>query len=159
MNPVHAHLLLNHVPLVGIAFGCLLLVFGHLHKSEEIVKAGLALFAVCALIALPVYFSGEGAEEIVERLPEVSESLIGNHEEAALPALIVTEILGTIAVGGLLLFRVPKILPKAYIVFSLVLALVSLRLLARAANLGGQIRHSEIRSPHVLNTGGGEERE
>jgi hypothetical protein len=40
------------------------------------------------LIALPVYFTGEPADELVENLPGVAESLIDKHKYAALFALL-----------------------------------------------------------------------
>jgi hypothetical protein len=37
-------------------------------------------FVLTALLALPVYFTGEPAEKVVERLPGVTEPLIEEHE-------------------------------------------------------------------------------
>jgi hypothetical protein len=48
----------------------------------------LGVFVFTALLALPVYFIGEPAEEVVEHLPGVAKSLIEKHENAALFALL-----------------------------------------------------------------------
>jgi hypothetical protein len=83
MNWAHIHLSLNHLPVVGIIFGVLLLLLALLRKSEELKRVSLGVFVLTALLALPVYFTGEPAEEVVEHVPGVAESLIGRHENAA----------------------------------------------------------------------------
>jgi len=63
MNWAHIHLSLNHLPVVGIIFGVLLLLLALLRKSEELKRVSLGVFVLTALIALPVYFTGEPAEK------------------------------------------------------------------------------------------------
>lgn len=58
MTAVHVHLLLNHIPILGVLFGLLLLIYGTVKKTEEIERAGLVTFIVVALITAPVFFSG-----------------------------------------------------------------------------------------------------
>jgi hypothetical protein len=74
---------LNHIPILGTVLGFLLLSVAVARKSGELKRVSLAVFVITAVVALPVYFTGEPAEEIVEHLPGVSESLIERHEEAA----------------------------------------------------------------------------
>ena len=62
MNQVHLHLLMNHLPILGVPFGLLLLCAGMLRQSDELKKAALLTFVVAALLAVPVYFTGEPAE-------------------------------------------------------------------------------------------------
>jgi hypothetical protein len=38
VNPAHLHLLLNHIPVLGIAFGLALVSLALLRKSEELKK-------------------------------------------------------------------------------------------------------------------------
>jgi hypothetical protein len=54
-------------------------------KSEEIKKMCLWVFVLGAVVALPVYLTGEPAEEVVEHLPGVAESFIESHEEMTQP--------------------------------------------------------------------------
>jgi uncharacterized membrane protein len=146
MSGAHVHLLLNHIPVLGTAFGLLLLLFGLARKSEEIKKVSLGIFVIAAVMALPVYFTGESAEGVVEHLPGVSEPIIEPHEKAGLAALIGIGILGLLALGGLFHFRRLDRLPGWFVTTALVLSVVVGGLMARTANLGGQIRHTEIRS-------------
>ena len=50
----HAHLLLNHFPTVGFSVGVGLYLVAIFRKSEEMIKAGLVIFLVIALVSLPV---------------------------------------------------------------------------------------------------------
>ncbi|HEX7295623.1 MAG TPA: hypothetical protein VF251_07710, partial [Pyrinomonadaceae bacterium] len=61
MSWVHLHLLLNHVPLLGAAFATFLLAFAMLKGSDELKKVSLGASVIAALIAIPVYLTGEPA--------------------------------------------------------------------------------------------------
>jgi len=146
MNLAHVHLALNHFPVIGIVFSFLLLATSMVKRSEELQKVSLGAFLTTALLTVPVYFTGEPAEEIVEHLPGVSKPFIEQHEEAALISLIVIEILGVMSIGGLLFFRRLGLIPHWFIAASLVLSIVSMGLMVWTANLGGQIHHPETRA-------------
>jgi hypothetical protein len=88
MNWAHVHLPLSHLPVFGTIFGVLLLLLALLRKIEELKRVSRGMFVLTALIALPVYFTGEPADELVENLPGVAESLIDKHKYAALFALL-----------------------------------------------------------------------
>jgi uncharacterized membrane protein len=146
MNPVHLHLMLNHVPVLGTAFSLALLGWALLRKSEELKKVSLGFFVIIALLAIPAYLTGEPAEELVENLPGVSKASIEQHEEAAQVAFAGVLIVGVAALGGLVFFRRGKLASDWLSVILLVLSLIVFALMARTANLGGLIRHPEIRS-------------
>ncbi len=146
MDSAHLHLLLNHLPVVGTVIGLAALGIGMWRGNEELKKVSLAVFVASAVLALPTYFTGESAEELVEDLAGVSESIIKRHEDAALVALIAVELLGLAALGALVLFQRGSHAAKLLVTTSLVLAVATVGLMARAANLGGQIRHTEIRA-------------
>jgi uncharacterized membrane protein len=55
-------------------------------------------------------------------------------------------IVGVAALGGLIFFRRGKPVPNWPSVIVLVLSLIVFVLMARTANLGGLIRHTEIRA-------------
>ena len=146
MNGAHLHLFLNHAPVIGVVIGFLLLALARLRKSGELTKISLGLLALVALVALPVYLAGEPAEKIVEHLPGVSEGLIEKHEQAGLVSLIAMEIVGVVSLVGLFLFRGERKVPNWFAAFALALSLFSAVAMGWTANLGGQIRHTEIRS-------------
>lgn len=142
----HLHLLLNHVPVIGTFLGLLLLLVAFGRKSEELKKVTLGLFVLIALVAVPVYLTGEPAEEMVENFPGISEAMIDRHEDAALFSLIAVEVAGIIALAGLLLFRRKKGLGNLLAIVTLAFSVVTGGLLAWTSNLGGQVRHTEISS-------------
>ncbi|MBI3664414.1 MAG: hypothetical protein HY234_15370 [Acidobacteria bacterium] len=139
------HLLLNHLPVFGAAFGLLLLLAALLRKSGELTKISLAVFLLTALIAIPAYLSGEPSEDYVKDLPGVSKDMIEEHEESAVFSMAGVEILGILALAALWLSRHSSEVPRWAVLTTLILALATTGLMARTANLGGQIRHSEIR--------------
>lgn len=150
LTSAHVHLALNHVPVVGAMLAAAALAVAAIFRRTGARDLGLGLLVFAALSALPAYFSGEGAEEIVEHRPGVSESLIERHEEAAARALAVTLAAGAVAATALLSIRLRRERAvRALFAMALLSALASTGLMARAANLGGQIRHDEIRS-HVV---------
>jgi uncharacterized membrane protein len=144
-NPAHLHLMLNHLPVIGTAFGLGLVGWALLRRSEELKKISLGIFIIVALLAIPAYLTGEPAEELVENLPGVSKTSIEQHEEAAQVAFAGVLIVGVAALGGLLFFRRDKAIPNWLAIIVLVLSLIVFVLMARTANLGGLIRHTEIR--------------
>ncbi|HSE38767.1 MAG TPA: hypothetical protein VLG74_15810 [Blastocatellia bacterium] len=146
MDPAHTHLILNHIPVVGLGAAILLLLYAFVRKNDEMKKAALIGFVFLALSAIPVYLTGGEAEERVEHLPGVSEAFIEEHEEAATSSLIAIEILGALSLAGLVMTRRSKAVPKWLAVISLVASVVVAAVMIRTANLGGQIRHTEIRS-------------
>lgn len=144
MDPVHFHLALNHFPLAAGLTGFLLAGLGWLRKNAEFQKAGLGILLAAALILGPVYLSGERSEERVEHLPGVSEALIERHEDAAKPVLAGFLLLGAACGVVLMGFRQPPALTRCTAGI-LALSAVVLALSFRAAALGGEIRHTEIR--------------
>ncbi|HQR35350.1 MAG TPA: hypothetical protein PLK30_21600 [Blastocatellia bacterium] len=146
MNGAHWHLFLNHLPVLGTFFGILLLLFAWAKNSNEIKRVSLGVFVLTAISAIPAYLTGEPAEEVANRLPGVTHALIEHHEEAALIALSAAVAAGVVALAGLFLSRKAKPLPVWLMLATLFLALATGGLMLRTANLGGEIRHTEIRS-------------
>lgn len=144
MDTAHVHLLLNHVPVLGAIFGLLLLTFAAWKGRDESTKVSLAVFVVVGLASLVVYLTGEAAEELVEGLPEFSEAIAERHEEAALVATVGAGLLGAVGLVGLWAYRRREV-AGWFRALSLVLALGVVGLMGWTANLGGQIRHTEIR--------------
>lgn len=64
MTAAHIHLLLNHIPILGVLFG-LLLLYGTIKKTREIKKANLVTFIVAAILTVPVFFSGVSTARVI----------------------------------------------------------------------------------------------
>ncbi|MGF2413625.1 MAG: hypothetical protein ACQUYJ_14940, partial [Ferruginibacter sp.] len=88
MSQVHLHLLITHLPVFGSILGAFVLGYGLWSKSSSTKMAAYFVFIISGIGAGIAYLTGEGAEEVVEEIQGVSESIIKLHEDAALYALI-----------------------------------------------------------------------
>lgn len=149
----HLHLLVNHLPILGAVFALLILVYGLARKSDDVVRLGLLAFVLVGVAVVGAQLTGEPAEEAVEHLAGVSEGLIHAHEEAAELSTIALALTGVVALAALVLRRGGRRLARAATLATVALGLVGAGLVARAGNLGGQIRHPEIRSGATAGTG------
>lgn len=146
MNGAHVHLIVTHLPVLGVAFGTFLLGFGLFRKNRVIQQAALGVLVFAGLTAGVAYLTGEGAEEAIEGTIGAGQALLDRHEDAALVGLVATGIAGALALIVLARGRKGRPLPKGLVVFNLVIALAASGTLAWVANLGGQLGHPEIRS-------------
>ncbi len=137
--------MLNHFPVVGLVFALAILGWSVFRRNASLTKAGFVALVAVAVLAIPAYLTGEPAEEIAEGLPGVAHSIIEQHENVAKAALIVTLVAGVAALAGLWFSR-GKAVAGWCSSSALVLAVVAAGLMAWTANLGGQVRHTEIRT-------------
>src|SRR5256885_1551648 len=109
MNPfgnpatlAHLHLLINHVPTVGMGLAVGLFLLAIVKNSDDLKFAGLVAFYLIALGSLPAYISGVAAHGVLQqRRDAVSEPMILAHQGAALIALAWMELTGVVAWFGL----------------------------------------------------------
>lgn len=146
MNNTHLHLVVNHLPIIFPVVGIILLVIGIFTKTEVSKRNSYFIFILGALASIAAMATGEGAEEGVENLPGVAESLIETHEEAAELFAGLSYILGGISTVALFAsfrnYTFYKIMPFTVGLF----ALATLFFAQKAGTTGGEIRHTEIRS-------------
>jgi hypothetical protein len=153
-SAAHIHLLLNHVPTVGFAIGLTLLVFGLLLNSNHLKVASLVTLVAIALLTMPVYATGSGAQQQIcgplgadgpcddVSVPRV---LIEMHESMAFVSYLLIVLVGGLAWLGLWRYRRLGRIPAWNTGTVLALALVAFATVAQAAAIGGEIRHPEIR--------------
>lgn len=145
MNPAHMHLIVNHLPVVGALFTLLLLSIAFVRKGVELRKVTLLLAVLVSLSLIPAFLTGEPAEDRVESLLGVDNQAIEQHEESALVSSGFLGLAGAIALAGLLIYRRRETIPFSFMSgFAVVMVFAAISL-GWTANLGGKIRHSEIR--------------
>lgn len=149
MDASHIHLLSNHVPILGVFFGIIVLIFGMNRQSPPTMAAAYLVFIISALVGLAAYFSGEGAEHIVENLPGVTHDAIEEHEEVALYTLISYIVLAIFSLIGLIRSKNHYQRIRKLAIIILVLSVISFGVAAVTGYLGGQIRHTELRNDFV----------
>ena len=154
MDTTHLHLLLNHVPTIGFVIGIGLFVLALLARSEDLKRGSLVVLVGIALVSIATYTTGNAAQGAVCIAADedpcqdatVSKTMIEEHETAAFLALGFIQLTGALAWLGLWSYRRRSQLSPLLAGSVLVISAVAFALGARAANIGGEIRHFEIRA-------------
>ncbi|NCN40515.1 hypothetical protein GW916_04630 [bacterium] len=144
MSFAHLHLILNHIPLVGIPIALLFYVRGLNIKNNSMKRfSSFVLFALAAFV-IPVFLSGDYAEDQVEMLPGVLEAAIELHDEAAEASLILCVLAGIAAFLDLWFQRNLRF-KKWTSTLLILLSSIAIASLGYTASLGGKIRRPELR--------------
>ena len=156
MSGVQLHLALTHVPVILALLAFVMLTVNFMLKNDTLTKTAYVLLVAAGIAAIPVFLTGEGAEEAVENLPGVSESIIESHEDLAKLSMVAISIAGAAALAGLLAFK-SAFANRFLKVAVFVLSMIAGGLMAQTAHLGGQIRHTEIRDAAAMQNGNNEQ--
>ena len=145
MNTAHLHLLLNHAPTVGTVAAVGLLLLAFVRRNESLKHVALEVLVVIAIVSVPVYITGVGAARALREQPDVSNYAVRLHQDVALWGLTLIEFAGFAAWVALWKIRRGDA-GRAFLAAATVLSILALAVMGRAANLGGEIRHPEIRA-------------
>ena len=140
----HLHLLVNHAPIFGSVFACLLLIASYFVAPDIMRRTALIILIVTAIAGVLADKTGEPAEDAIRGYPGVQRKLIHDHEEMAEKAYYLAAALGVVSIGALVRWRrrpVPGGLNTGMV---LATAFVSGAMIYTGL-LGGRIRHTEIR--------------
>ena len=143
-NMEHLHLLLNHIPTVGSVAALGLLIAAFIRRDEGLKLVGLEVLFAIALLTLPAYMSGAAAFQKLRGQPGVSDSAMRLHQDVALYGFTWLEFAGFLGWITLWQARRHGRPPRGMVVTTTVLLAVAFAVMARAANLGGDIRHPEL---------------
>ena len=133
-------------PNIGTIIGSGILAYGQYSKNDSIKKVAFVTFVLMAIMTVPVFLTGEAAEETVEHLAGVSENLIEEHEELAEKAIWLMGILGVLSIVSFIAIVKKLSYSKTISLVTLLISLATFGLFAIVGDWGGQIRHSEIRA-------------
>jgi uncharacterized membrane protein len=153
MNAVQIHLLLNHFPTVAFSIGLMLFLVAIAGRNDYLKRASLVIFFITAALTIATYVSGNEAQTLIKDTPGVSVASIGAHETAAFIAFVFMQATGFFSWLGLWMWRRVSRVTNWNLAVVLVLAIVTFALMARAANIGGEIRHSEILATQEIGDG------
>jgi hypothetical protein len=123
-----------------------LFITSFIGKNDDLKRSALIIFAAIALITLPAFFSGIGAQRMVRKEPGIAVAVIDRHEGAAILAMFLMLITGALALVELWnrrRIRTEKIW-SGTIFAILVFSLLTTGVMARVGTTGGDIRHPEI---------------
>ena len=146
MNGAHWHLVVNHLPIIFPVVGAIVMVTGLISRSDAVKRTAFMIFIFGALAAIAAMTTGEGAEEVVEKISGVTENYIESHEETAETFAILSYILGGISLLGLWAGFKQKTFSNIIAIGTLGFAIVVLFFAKQTGTTGGEVRHTEIRS-------------
>lgn len=145
-NPEYVHVLLNPLPVYGLAVGLLALIIALATRARAARVTALSAIFLCALSAWPVSEFGEKASD---RVLAMSDSDGGKwlheHEERADKLVPLFYVVAAIAALGVIAeFKLPRAaVPVALL--TLLLAGAALAAGGYIAYAGGRVRHREFR--------------
>jgi len=145
MNYPHIHLMINHIPVLLPMFALPVFLYGIIKAKVPLIRLGLLAFVISGVAVWPVYYSGEEAEHVMEEIIPQEYDYIEAHEDDGKWARNVFTVLGLFSLGGLYWSYKKGPAPNSYLYAVAAIALVSIYIVADAANSGGEIRHPEIR--------------
>jgi uncharacterized membrane protein len=140
----HFHLLVNHVPILGAFFALGLMAASYFFAGDVLRRTAFVVLVGTALAAVASDLSGDPAEKAVTGLPGVTRARIHAHEDLAGQALVVSGLVGVLALGALVRWRRAPVPQGAALAMLVASAIVS-GLMAYTGLLGGQVRHTEVR--------------
>jgi len=146
-NPAYRHLLINHIPIVGLAFSVLSLGVALLMRNRPAQILALALVCFSAASMVVVNRTGhEAFEQLRTWVDDPGADWMDAHLDRAEKATPVFYVLAVLAlVAALFPKRWPRV-ALALTLGSLILALVCFGFSGWIAKAGGQIRHPELRA-------------
>ena len=144
MNLAHLHLVMNHVPTIGSVAALGVLFLGYVRRNDHLKHVGLEVLFIVALLTLPVYVSGVAGYFEIKNRPDVSVDAIKIHQDVALFGFGWMMITGFVAWIALWQWRRHGRPGRGLVATSTLLLVMTLVVMGRAANLGGEIHHPEI---------------
>lgn len=152
MNGAHWHLVVNHLPIIFPLIGVIVLLSGLIAKSAAVKRMAFLIFILGALAAIAAMTTGEGAEDIAEKISGITRSDIHQHEEVAETFALLAYVLGGISLLAIWASFKQKKFSTIVTTATLVFAVVLLFFAKQTGTTGGEIRHTEIRGDYPLPT-------
>lgn len=97
MNALRLHLLVNHLPVLGVLLGAVLVVAALPLRRLALWRSGTLALALAGALAYPVQLTGERAEEVAESRWYTAREAIHAHEEAGERATWLAVLAGALA--------------------------------------------------------------
>ena len=145
-QPEYIHVLINPLPVYGLAMGLVALMIGLALRSREARTGAFALIFIASALAWPVFHYGQQGYDRVKGMSDnEGEKWLDEHMRRAEQLIYVFYAVGALALVSIAVeWKRPKAaLPVA--ITTLVLATVALGIGGYIAYAGGHIRHKEFR--------------
>jgi hypothetical protein len=147
-NAAYRHLLINHLPIIGLAVATLALFFSLFLRSHTARIPALLTILLTALSALPVHSTGEQAYKPVLKLTDDAGAdwldLHSDRADDGMPAYYVLAALALVAIAAPFKWTRSGI-PLSTVTLAAALACIAVG--GWIAQAGGPILHAELRPP------------
>ena len=146
-QPEYIHVLINPLPIYGLAIGSIGLLIALVMRSRSAQIATLVLVVICAGSAWPVGEFGEEASDRVQAMSDdAGHAWLEEHEHRADQFIVFFYVLAALAVVAVAApIKWPRSAP-ALAIATLLLGVVVLGMGSYIAYAGGRIRHREFRT-------------
>lgn len=146
-QPEYIHVLINPLPVYGLAMGLIALIVAFLLKSRPAQVVALLIILICSASAFPVYELGEQAyDRVVSMSDETGRAWLDAHQDRAEDLIWFFYALALLSAVALV---VPRKWPRSttpLIIAVILLSAVTLGMAGYIAYAGGKIRHREFRN-------------
>src|SRR5437667_1802633 len=145
-DPEYLHVLINPLPVYGLAIATLALVLALVLRNQRVTIAALVLVFVSALSAWPTYHYGEAGYDRVKAMSDpAGEQRLDEHMARGEKLIWAFYVLaGVLALGAGVIAKAPRY-SLQICVTTLVLAAGTLGIGGYIAYAGGHVRHREFR--------------
>ena len=145
-QPEYVHVLLNPMPLYGMAAGAFLLVWSRLRHPEEFPEGVLIWIILVAMITgLAVYFGEKGLENVGVIADAHGNRWLARHKERAETLMYIFYLTGFSALGALFTQRRHPLATLRLVWITLLLTFASMGAASWISHAGGQVMHAEFR--------------
>jgi len=146
-QPEYIHVLINPLPVYGLAMGLLGLIIAFFLRSRSAQIATLIIVLICSASAWPVYEFGEQAKDRVLSMEnEAGDAWLEEHQDRAEDLIWLFYALAVMSAAALI---VPRKWPSStgpLVIAVILLGLATLGAGGYIAYAGGKIRHREFRN-------------
>lgn len=147
-NPAYQHLVINHMPIIGIVMGLVGLCVAFVLRQRSAFVPALVIMIVAGASAWPVYATGSEAYKPIRRIADdAGIDWLDAHMDRADQTIWAFYVLAAIAAAALV---VPWKWPHTSLPLAILTAVIGVACLGVAgwiAEAGGQVRHPEFRIP------------
>jgi dolichol kinase len=147
LHPEYLHVLLNPIPVYGLAMGLLALIIAFVLRSRAARIVALALICLSSAAALPVYHYGEKAyDDVMMITDDEGTKWMDEHKRRAESLIGFFYALSALSFAALVIPRKWLRSEVPLNAITLVFAVAVLGVGGWIAFAGGRIRHEEFRS-------------
>jgi len=145
-KPEYVHVLLNPLPVYGLAVGLVGLIIALLLRSRAARVTALALVMLSAASAWPAYEYGEaGYDRVKAMVDEEGDKWLAEHMRRGEMLIYIFYFVAALSAAGIIAaFTIPKA-AVPIVIATMMLAAVDLYVGTYIAQAGGRVRHKEFR--------------